>query len=219
MRRVLGTLLLALLGWACASSSGARSATGTYLKRIAFEMPGHEWVLLRWRDGQMPLRVHLPDPPEGLFENPEAIQDSVRDGVLDWSDAVEPGVPSFEFVDSAGESDIPVTWSASPDGAWFVAQCSYDLDRRKRRFGVSRILVTGRWAGGRVADLHDIHNVVLHEMGHALGMGGHSDVAGDIMYRNLNEAQTGLTPRDRATLAALYTRPIGTKVSGARRER
>lgn len=219
MARALGIGLVLLAAWACASTGGPEPAGDTYLKRVAFEMPGHEYVLLHWGLERMPLRVHLPDPPEGLFEDPEAIRDSVRDGVTDWSDVAAPGVPRFVFVDSAGEADIPIVWSETPDGAWFIAHCAYDIDARQRRFGVMRILVTGRWGGGRVADLHDIYNVMLHEMGHALGMGGHSDEPRDIMYPGLNPAQTGLTLRDRATLAALYSRPRGTHVPGARRER
>jgi len=44
---------------------------------------GSESILLRWPEKQMPLKVHLPRPPEGLFEEPDGIFDSVRDGVLD----------------------------------------------------------------------------------------------------------------------------------------
>lgn len=124
----------------------------------------------------MPLRVHLPPPPPGLFEDPQAIYDSVRDGVLDWA-AFQP------------------------------------------RFGVARILVTARWSGGRVADLHDVHRVLLHEMGHALGLGGHSPRPGDIMYPSISQAGRGLSERDRATLAALYGLPIGRRVTGAKHER
>jgi predicted Zn-dependent protease len=165
----------------------------------------------------MPLRVHLPTPPSGLFEDPGAIFDSVRDGVLDWTDAAGPGIPSFTFVDTAGDADIPIAWAKQPDGDWYIAYCAWDIQPFARRFGVSQILITGRWGDGHVADLHDVYATVLHEMGHALGIGGHSPDRRDIMYSEISGTATrGLSERDRATLAALYARPIGNRVAGGR---
>jgi predicted Zn-dependent protease len=165
----------------------------------------------------MPLRVHLPSPPDGLFEDPQAVQDSVRDGVLDWTDVAGPGTPSFVFVDSAGESDIPIVWAKEPDGDWYVAYCAWDIDVFQRRFGVSHVIVTGRWGDGRIADIHDVYETVLHEMGHALGIGGHSPDPGDVMFWQVSRTATsGLSERDRATLTEIYTRPIGARVVGGR---
>ena len=65
--------------------------------------------------------------------------------------------------------------------------------------------MTGRWGGGYQADLHDIHAVMLHEMGHALGLMGHSDDRRDIMYPRVSgQAGAGLSDRDRRTLQELY---------------
>jgi predicted Zn-dependent protease len=160
----------------------------------------------------MPLRVFLTPPPPGLFENSESIFESVRDGVLDWSEVVDRHLPSFVFVDKIGEADIPIVWATEPD-------CVYDIQPFSRRFGVARILVTGRWSHDRVADLFDIYATVLHEMGHALGLGGHSPDPSDIMYPSASRTATeGLSARDRATLRELYSRPIGARILGARHD-
>jgi predicted Zn-dependent protease len=168
----------------------------------------------------MPLRVHLPRPPGNLFSDAEAIHDSVRDGVLDWTDVAGPGVPSFTFVEDPGQADIPIVWAERPDGDWYIAYCDYDIDPFTRRFGVTRLLVTGRWHGNEEADLHDVYATVLHEMGHALGLTGHSPDPEDIMYPHISDrATSGLSARDRSTLIALYSRPIGTRIVGARGKR
>jgi hypothetical protein len=82
------------------------------------------------------------------------------------------------------------------------------------RFGVSHILVTGRWGGGRVASVEDIYAVTLHEMGHALGLMGHSDDPYDLMYPSIASAEMRATlmlsgaglisARDRNTMRKLY---------------
>lgn len=219
MRAALALLAVVLtlgsgLASGCAASQGVPD---DYLKWVAFEVPGNEHVLLRWRERDMPLRVHLPRPPARLFEHPDAIYDSVRDGVLDWSGVAGPDLPRFVFVDAPADADIPIVWAAEPDGDWYVAHCVWDVQPFARRFAVDRIVITARWNDGHVADLHDVYAVVLHEMGHALGLAGHSPHREDVMYpRAPRIATAGLSLRDRKTLTLLYARPVGTRVAGAR---
>jgi predicted Zn-dependent protease len=129
----------------------------------------------------------------------------VENAVLEWTDVAGPGLPSFVFVDSHGDADIPIVWARVPDGDWYIAFCSYDVNTRQQRFGVEQILVTGRYGDGQVANLDEIHETVLHEIGHALGLMGHSDDPDDIMFPAVTDrSEMGLSDRDRRTLAALY---------------
>jgi predicted Zn-dependent protease len=207
--------LILLLTTLSACARGAAQADD-YFRWIPFRVPINEDVVLRWPEHKMPLKVHLPTPPEGLFDDTEAIVDSVRDGIVDWTDVAAPGIPSFEFVAKAGDADIPVLWASEPDGDWYIAFCAFHIQPMARRFGVSHILVTARWGDGRVADLHDVYGTMLHEMGHALGFGGHSPDPTDIMYYRVTGDAPRLSDRDRNTLRKLYSRPIGSRVAGAR---
>jgi hypothetical protein len=204
--------LLCLLALACAR--GGRAPEGDYLKYVAFRTSLGEPVLLRWQARQMPLRVYLPPPPAGIADDPEAVLDAVRDGFMDWTDAAGPGVPSFEFVATQGEADIPVAWEPEPKGDWFIAHCVWDIDPRTQRFGVARILATTRGAPGAAWSLDLLYVTMLHEVGHALGL-RHSPDRGDIMFPSLADA-TELSARDRATIRRLYSLPIGHRVVGAR---
>lgn len=207
-RALVRVFLAAALGCAAAqgpqaSAPNARSVERHYLRHMVFAGRG-DTFLLHWGRRAMPLRVFLLAPPEGLFPDPEGIERTVRQAVLAWSDAAGPGLPAFEFVDSAGEADIPILWAETPSGDWAIAFCSYDLNLAQLRFGVSHVLVTGRWGKGGLADLESIHKVVLHEMGHALGLGGHSPDPRDILFRSIDSEASGLSAADRETLRRLY---------------
>jgi hypothetical protein len=207
-------LLLAVALLACAGAP--RPAADDYLRYVGFDLPFGENVLLHWSRQQMPLRVHLPIPPEGFYADPIAVHEVVRDGVTDWTDVAEPGVPSFRFVETPGEADIQIAWALeAPDPSWFIAHCVYGPDVFSKRFSVDRILVTARWNGTEPA-LDTIYGTVLHEMGHALGLAGHSPNPEDVMGRGARVGRT-ITPRDRATLRALYAKPNGHRVTGPRR--
>jgi predicted Zn-dependent protease len=198
-------ILVIPLLFACSGPAGPMPGDDTFIRLVAVRDSFNDTYLLHWSEREMPLRVYLPRPPEGLFENTEAVYDSVRDGVLDWSNVAAPGVPSFTFVDRHGDANIPITWASAPDGDWYIAFCSYQVNTRMKRFGVEQILVTGRWGDGHEADLHEIYEVVLHEMGHALGLMGHSDDPLDIMYPSISgRSDAGLSERDRRTLQELY---------------
>ncbi len=188
-------------------AAASKSSTGTYIRRVGARGRFNVTYLLHWPVKKMPLAVYLPPPPADLFEDPEAVHAAVKGGVVGWTDVVRPEVPGFRFVDSHSEADIPIVWAEEPDGDWYIAFCSYQARTTTMRFGVEQILVTGRWGDGRIATPEEIGEVVLHEMGHALGLMGHSDDPRDILYPTVvARERPGLSERDRATLIELYSR-------------
>lgn len=80
-------VLIALAAAGCAGAGERRAAADDYLRYVGFDLPFSDNVYLRWSKHQMPLRVHLPAPPDGFYADPEAVVDVVRDGITDWTDA------------------------------------------------------------------------------------------------------------------------------------
>jgi predicted Zn-dependent protease len=211
--------LLASVWLALACAGGAREnrePADDYLRYVGFNLGFRDSVLLHWSRGQMPLRVHLPQPPEGFYTDPVAVREVVRDGVTDWANVAGPGLPSFVFVDTPRDADIPIAWAfEAPDPTWYIAYCVYAQTITSRQLAVDQILVTARWRGEEPA-LDVIYGTMLHEMGHALGLHGHSPEPNDVMGGSAR-AGVKLTERDRATLRALYARPNGHRVTGPKR--
>lgn len=68
----------------------------------------------------------------------------------------------------------------------------------------AEIYVETKSSAGEELPLQKIYPVVLHEIGHALGMGGHSDNRNDIMYPNTNIIGVHTSKRDVNTVKTLY---------------
>ena len=153
----------------------------------------------------MPLRIHLPRPADGTCMDPNAVVNVAREGILAWSDVVEEGVPSFRFVDSRGEADIPVIWESEQTG-WTIGRARFHV--RGGRLVVESIVMVLRYDDGTEAPLDFLRVVMAHEMGHALGLIGHSPYPTDIMCERVRGCLVarihGLTDRDRNTLRRLY---------------
>jgi tetratricopeptide (TPR) repeat protein len=69
----------------------------------------------------------------------------------------------------------------------------------------SDIVLATHTSEGQRLSKNQIQGVATHELGHAIGIQGHSPYPEDLMYWAVNDAQTGsLTTRDKNTIRLLY---------------
>lgn len=161
-------------------------------------------IVQTWPDA--PIKVHITRLGKGDHPRRRALKKVAHEAVLAWSDTVEPGVPAFEFVHSPARADIVIRWVDIKGKATWVGRTHLqflpgaEVNRMKTPIDI------GSTRLGVPVDLSEIDVVIRHEMGHALGIIGHSPYPNDLMYFSINRA-TGsreITERDRNTLQTLY---------------
>ncbi|HEY9732528.1 MAG TPA: matrixin family metalloprotease [Drouetiella sp.] len=164
-----------------------------------------------WPLNQMPLRVYIEDGT-GTPGYIDGYQDYIRRAFNEWQSITNSALTWVE-VNSPVEANIICSWTAEarPKGGGVEAGETQTTIQRSPFFPDGRIVrahvVVLTCLFGRPFSNADIYKTCLHEIGHALGLQGHSSTASDIMFPVLNANQTPfLKERDRNTIMALYER-------------
>jgi predicted Zn-dependent protease len=164
-------------------------------------------IVARWRADQMPLRVRIMKPSSSKVRDPDAAVALAREAVLAWNDTVAPGLPTFEFTTWSG--DITIRWSHDQRGNGYLGLCQPWVRYSDRPLSRASIRVYSQ-----VLDVHlsddQLRHIIIHEVGHALGLLGHSPLRDDVMFAVVaEELIESPSDRDLATLRKLYGQKAG----------
>lgn len=158
--------------------------------------------IIRW--SRMPVRVYIDtsNPPDNWKPEHKVY---VEQALSKWAEA-SGGALSFTAITSLVNPAISVKWVKNrPDpnnpaviGTTKLTYTSTSI------VSMEILLSTSNQAGGPLSDSL-MRLVSLHELGHAVGIMGHSDVDTDVMYPILDSSMSPeLSERDTATLVKLY---------------
>lgn len=188
------------------------AASGDYLEAVS------QNGMHRWAAERMPLKVYIEEGVGVPGYRPSMKQLLVK-AFDEWC-RISNGRLSWVEVSSPNQADIACSYSdrprkSGPNG--FEAGVTNTIIQQNRFTGQSSIVratmaILTQWRGKQFSD-SEIYMTELHEVGHAMGMQGHSNVPSDLMYSTVNRQQSPvLTQRDANTIAKLY-RDYGTQPS------
>ncbi len=194
---------------------------------------GDVLLFCRWPADVMPLPVFveqtlLPDELQNEFDpvDPARFSEALRRALATWEEELE-GLVSFRHVASSDEAMLRLRVAPerapSPEPQLRVLGVTEAIRRACRpqgwdpesermdvRFQVPELIVYAADEFGLLTETQ-VEAVALHEIGHALGMLGHSPIPTDLMYRVLGErvAAEALSDADVNSFVSLYRLPNG----------
>jgi predicted Zn-dependent protease len=185
--------------------AGGPAATAGYLNELIAQEGRH-----RWGESHLPLKVFIASGQNvpGYRENFDSIMGSALD---EWATTSNERI-NWQRVNSPEQANIAITWTAArterPEGTEAgLTKTTTRMNPVTREGVIAKVnmhIVTQ--LPGRTFSDAEIRKTCLHEVGHALGLQGHSSNPGDIMYYAISPRQKAtLTNRDRATINQLYS--------------
>lgn len=174
--------------------SRSASNRGDYLSQMGGES--------RWCDGKC---IHVYVAP-GRPSFPGMVSDCLNQ----WCTASGHKF-SYALTNDPRQADYTINWTkrthelSTGDECGLTTTDTYiDRGSAKEYIDHAHTRVLTRYEGKRLSD-EEIQRTILHEIGHGLGLEGHSSNPGDIMYYAVSRKQSShLTPRDASTMARLY---------------
>lgn len=172
-----------------------------------------------WNLNEMPLKVYIGDGRgvHGYHPNDATI---LNNSFAEWTLATEDHI-TFTRTQNADEANIECIWIDDPkdfpeNGGLEAGEAVPRLDSRGYIVHSKLYLLTRRRQDGKTVDDMVMHSVCLHEIGHTLGLLGHSDNPSDVMYFTAHRQtvqEPHLTQRDVNTLAKLYAKVLDTRTA------
>jgi tetratricopeptide (TPR) repeat protein len=182
---------------------------GTYLSSVSINGKP-----CRWQRSKMPIKVYIDNPSE-LRGYRSEYRRQFLSGLDEWARASDYRL-HFITVSSRENADVTVDWTnevsaINPTNARDIEQGSTEMFIGKLGngdyiVGKAHIRILLRYKKrDQELSTSEVRNVCLHEIGHMLGMRGHSTNNEDIMFFCENPSGSGsLSDRDRRTILELY---------------
>ena len=144
------------------------------------EQATYDKNLLRWDINTFPLKVLIEVP----ISTPDYYRDEIEKAFNEWASIT--GFLKFEFIEK-GKADIIVKFNPLPEDVCEDGICKYVVAYTEPKISGKvlksmTITMYDKDANGNYFSDKELYNTTLHEIGHALGIMGHSYSSDDLMY-------------------------------------
>ncbi len=160
-----------------------------------------EYVKNAYRGGKKYLR------PRGMtrvyIKPDENFKSMMQDAYYEWQDALGSSV-MFSFSGNEQDANDVVSFEKNAGGerSQEGGYCSYNIDGTTLKG--NRIVIRAYDSEGKPFPKAMVYHTMLHEIGHSIGIMGHSPYKGDIMSQGTTKFLPHLSERDKNTARLLY---------------
>src|SRR5574344_2033303 len=167
--------------------------------------------IVRWPDTVSSLTVYIA-PFRWYKSNNDDLKyrKMVMNAFQMWEKALN-GKIKFIFVQNLNDSQINLEWRRIDRKS--LGDCYFHFDNFSRLYSAEiKIGLSDGIIHSQYQDEDEVFHTVLHEIGHALGIGGHSPFEGDIMFTPHRYGVVSLSKNDISTIKWLYRFPCGANI-------
>lgn len=167
--------------------------------------------LIRWPEQCFPLSVYIAPCQWYSMTDADkyAYMNMAKEALRIW-ESVGQGKFSFILVNTLNDSQMNIEWRRVDRKS--LGNCSFNFDKESRLYSAEvSIGISDGILHKKYMDENEVFHTILHEIGHALGL-GHSSNTEDIMYTPHQYGITTLSKRDINSIRWLYSLPYGTSV-------
>lgn len=161
---------------------------------------------IKWANNRIPVKVYLASASEVPGYKPE-YQGIMLDSFKAWETVTQEKL-KFTYVNSESDADIACIWTNDYANVSSPAEGG-EAQVTSNQNGISKVrivILTVDPTPDSPLTTNQVQEVCLHEIGHSLGLSGHSPKPGDIMYCSMSPASARMTlsQRDINTIRHLY---------------
>lgn len=164
---------------------------------------------MKWKDADIPIRVYI-HPTTNVLNYSESFGVILRKSLDEWTEATK-GRIKFKLVDRLEDAQIDCRFTADEKQLSSPAEGAEAIVIPELNGIYKAHVVFLTLSGGeRTVSEHGMHFRCLHELGHALGLLGHSPNPSDIMFFSvsLDDNDRTISKRDVATMTRLYSAEV-----------
>ncbi|MBP9091554.1 tetratricopeptide repeat protein [bacterium] len=172
------------------------------------ELAGH---LTRWPDSKLPIKVYIA-PGKGVPGFLPQYTQILEESFATWQQGAQDKL-AFISVKDQSQADLTCSWTNDANSFSNKAEAGETVVFTNSQGivkGTIKILTVAQMAELPLTN-NRIRQICLHEIGHALGFGGHTRDPQDMMFfsTRVTDQDRTLSPRDAASIKLLYSSAIG----------